>query len=115
MDATCYAVGSRNMPAFQELLVSLMAGLGLSQAEVARRVGHKSNGVIWGVIRGQRSLPLTLIEPLANALELTGAARTDFIRKATAAFAPLPIAQMVSELERAEARLEECRRRCPDA
>ena len=52
---------------------------GVKQRELGRRLGYGSNGAISGVLKGRIGVPADDIPKWADALELKGADRDDFI------------------------------------
>ncbi len=61
--------------------------LGLSQQELARRMGYRSRSSITKLEKGINDLPQSKVEELAQALETTPAACWDWTRPAPAPWA----------------------------
>ena len=83
-------------------LRSFFDASGLSGAEIARRMGHASNGLVSQIIRGERPIPLDKLDAWTNALGLEGDDAAEFRRLALAAQAPALAAEMGSLRARLE-------------
>lgn len=68
---------------------------GVSAREIGRRLGHSSNGLVTGVIKGKSPIPLAQLDEWTAALGLEGEAAAEFRRLALAEQAP----QLAAEYE----------------
>lgn len=82
-------------------LTRLIDDRGISRSELARRLGHKSPGLVSNVCQGKASIPLDKLDEWADALGLEGEARTEFKSLAIAEQAPQVAADLRAAQERA--------------
>lgn len=72
----------------KEMLSKILLSKGLGQREFARKLGYSSPGLVSMVLKGKASIPQDDIPKWADALNLDGKERSDFIEWASVSAIP---------------------------